>query len=626
MILKDFFRSSLAAALAVALAGCGASEPRIVVHAGAPVIVDPTPDKPGFDPRSARLRASAREVERVAGHAIVLHVDAALLSNDPTRYEETLVSAMTSLAKALDAIKGEDEKAFAHGAAKLEEIFARYDPIATEPKARFDAGGKRLVVDLGARPRELVPMGAVLVAMLDAYDDATDAKLSAGPPRTQADIEARFVWLTRTRPGRGSVVVHRRVARATNETRGAASREAESEVRLEVIELEGRATSPELRSRMQSWIVDELPRVEHEKRADKTLLARSSAILRAERVYDTWVERRFWELPEAKSEKLAVVLFPHGEPCHGEEATCAKSRPLSGVARIDIGMKLLAEARAADWDGKRAEHPTLVAKVVCPSSRDALGKPRDTCNASFAAHALATSEGKKKLLDAVTGARDPRFAAEVAASLGYAGPEEIRAYLRGLEGSPALYKEAARALVFGVWDRARGVLEEETRRAWATEKPELRAATVTVLAESRGKLHRHYADGYFERFEKEWGARVDEKTMTAFLDGPLRTFASVPRLWKALEPAARVSPFLAGLDRFLAAPEAALDEPRAVTLEALVARLCDDTATADLDRVHRALDAARRKSPENARAVGNAFDDSGPNRCRKKKDPDADRP
>jgi len=606
--------------LAVLAGGCGPSDPKIVVHAGAPVVVDPTPDKPGFDPRSARLRAAAREIEKVVGHPVVLHVDAALLSNDPRQFEETLSNAMVQLAKTLDGASHEDTLAFTNGTQKLEEIFARYEPLAREPRARFDAGGKRLVVELGQRPRELLPYFAVLNALLDAYDDTTEKKLAGATPNTQTEIAERFAWLTRTRPGRGSVVVHRAGAHASGESRAAVEREASADVRSKVIDLESRVDDAELRTKMQAWLVAELPRIEYARRDEKklALLPRDSAVFRADRAYDTWASRRFWDLPETLSVRFAEVLFPRGAVCRGDEASCARSRALSGLDRLDMGMKLLAEARAAGWDARKASHPELVAKVVCPSERDALGKPRETCNASFAAHALATAEGKKKLLDAVTSSRDPRFAAEVAATLGYANADDIRAYVRGLEGHPPLYKEAVRALVYGVWDKSRSVLEEETRRAWTTGQPDLRAATLTVLAESRGKLHRHYADGYFERFEKEWGGRIDERTVIAFLDGSPRGFAAVPRFWKALEPSARVSPFLGGLDRFLTSPPEVLDEPRTTTLEALVARLCDDKATADLERVHRALEAAARKSPDLARSVGNAVDDSVPKRCPKK--------
>lgn len=605
--------------------GCGPSDPKIVVHAGVPVVIDPAPDKPGFDPRSARLRASAREVENVVGHPVVLHVDAALLSNEPTQFEETLCEAMTALAKNLVGIKAEDPAAFSHGVAKLKEIFTRYEPLAKYPRARFDSGGQRLVVELGSHPRSLVPFEAVLDAMLDAYDDATDARISGATPRSQEEIAEHFAWLTRTRPGRGSVYVHRAEARATTEGRENAGREAQAHVRELVIGLEGKTAreSTELRGRMQAWLVDELPRIEYQKRDEKklALLPRDSAVFRSEREYDKWVERRFWELPEALAKRITDVLFPRGEPCHGSEATCAKGRALSGVPRLELGMALLAEARGAGWGSARAPHPTLVHAVICPAERDPLGKPRETCNASFAAHALATPEGRARLLSEVTSSRDPWMTAEIAATLAYASPDDIRGYLRGLERHPVLYKEAVRALVFGVWDKSRGVLEEETRKVWTTGDPELRAAALTVLAETRGSLHRHYADGYFERFEKEWGALVDDKTLAAFLDGSPRSFAAVPRIWKALKPSARVGPFLAGLDRYLSATPESLSEPRTTTLEALVARLCEGsspTDVADLDRVHRALEAVARRSAEHARSVGNALDDSAPKRCPKR--------
>lgn len=148
--------------MAAPLAACGPQEPRVVVHSGEPVIVDPKPDKPGFDPASARLRAASREVERAADHPIVLHVDAALLSNDPRAYESALVASMTGLANVLASLKSDDEKSFAFATKGLDEIFVRYEPLADPARAHFDRDGKRLVVETRARgrharPRALLP-------------------------------------------------------------------------------------------------------------------------------------------------------------------------------------------------------------------------------------------------------------------------------------------------------------------------------------------------------------------------------------------------------------------------------------------------------------------------------------
>jgi len=607
----------LASCLAV---GCGPSEPRIVVHADAPVVVDPAPDKPGFDPRSARLKAAGREVMRVSGRTLVLHVDAALLSNDPTRYEDALVSTLTSLARVLAGLEREDSPAFVFAMKPLEEIFVRYEPLAESPRAKLDAGGKRLVVETRARNLTEIPFYPVLLAVLDAYDDATEREMTGPAPAGDAAIERRFVWLTRTRPGRGSVVVAKAEAKVSADSREARGREAAAEIRLAVLDLEARADAPELRARMRAWLVGELPRLEALHRDPKrlALLPRDSAVFRAEAAYDAWVAKRFWELTAPQQEVLADQLFPRGAVCRGDEASCASARVLARVPRLDIGMKLLGEARSAGWDPKRSAHPELVARVVCPSQRDARGKPRETCNASFAAHAIATSEGRARLLAELVRAHDASFVSEVAATLSYAHPDDIRAFLRGFESAPKEYKEAVRALTTAAWDRARTVVEDETRRAYTTSDPDLRAATLTVLAETRGKLHRHYADGYFERFEKEWGAKIDPRTLGAFLEGAPARVADVPRLWRALDARAKVGPVAAALEAFLATPRDALEDPHAVTLEAWVARLCEDGTKDDLAKAHSALEGAARKGRDAAAAVGNALADSAPGKCRKK--------
>lgn len=612
-------RRSFVLAFALAVAACGPSEPKIVVHADAPVVVDPKPDRPGFDPRSARLRAAGHEVARISGRTLVLHVDAALLSNEPSRYEDALVASLVSLARVLDATKKDDAEAFAFATKSLDEVVLRYAPLAKDPRAHFEADQKRLVVETSARNPSEIPYFPVSIAFLDAYDDATERALAGTTPRSDADIERSFRWLVRTRPGRGSVVVFRAASRASAESREERARDAEAEVRLAVLDLEARADAPPLRAEMRRWLVGELPRIEAAHRDQKklALLPRDAKVFRADAAYDKFVEKRFWELSPKEQGALVDVLFARASLCRGDEATCAKGRPLAGVSRLDIGTKLLAEARDAGFVASRTAHPELVARVICPANRDPRGKPRETCNASFAALALATPEGRRRIVGEISRTRDPAFAEEIAATLGYADPDDVRAFLRATEGEPPIYRAIVRAILAAGLDRQRAALEDETRRAFASGTPELRAAALTVAAETRGSLHRHYADGYFERFEKEWGTTVDARLLGAFLEGAPARLSDVPKIWKAIDPKARTA-FTGHLDRFLATPADALAEAHTVTLEAIVARLCEDGTKDDLAKVHAALGSSSKKSPEAARAVANALDDSSPGRCKKK--------
>lgn len=611
---------------------CGAPDPRVVVRADAPIVVEPTPDGGGFDPRSARLRAAAREVERVAGHAVVLHVDGALVSNDARSLEESLGAATSALAQALAYAKETDPDAFAlavSAAPSLDRVAVRYAPLVPRgaPTARVvveGKGGRALVIELSDRigsGRELAPRGAILEAILDAYDDATEARFRGAPP-DPAHHEAYFAWLTRTRPGRGSVVVHRAAlrARGSDESRQAARRDAEARVRLAVLRLEERA-APELRARIEAWLVAELPRVAEGRAARQgalALLSRDDVVFEAERAYGRWVARRLRALPERGALLVADALFPRGRLCDEDDrapACRAVLPPEAGVDRTALGLSLLGELERAGFDPARTEHPALVTRVLCPARRDPLGRTHDACNPSFAASALATTPARARLVQALVDSRSPRLVAEVAATLHYARPEDVRALLAALDGHPALYKEAVRALVFGLSDRHRLVLDDEARRAWARGDAEHRAAALTILAESRGKLHPHYADGFFSRFAAEWGSAADAATVDAMLAGAPRLVAAVPRVWLGLAPGARAEPVISSVDALIATPDDALEEPAQATLTAVIARLCADHASADLARLRRALEAATQRHPEAGRRVANALDDAAPGRC-----------
>lgn len=468
-----------------------------------------------------------------------------------------------------------------------------------------------------------MPFYPVKFAFDEAWEGESGRRFADGMPSGEADRQAYFDWLVHTRPGSGSVLVKRAAARATPESREEREREAAASVRLRVLELAAATKNEELRARAEKWLVDELPRIENARRDEKklALLPRDSAYFEAERAYDKWVTKRLLSMPAPLAERLGDALFPRGTPCGAEEPRCASlSKSMPGVDRMALGFLLLDEARQAGFVSSRTDHPALVSRIVCPAERDARGKPSNTCNASFAAHVVSSPEGRTRLVRYVTesGGRTPgssAVASEVAATLTYARPEDTKAYLRALEGAPSLYKETVRALVFaGIHERD---VEEETRHAFTKGDPDLRAAAATALAKSKRAQHRHYSDGYFERFEKEWGTKLDAKTVNATLAGSPRSFVLIPLAWKALDDTAKVDPFLSGLDRLIDAPEETLDEPKTTTLSAFVRRLCEDKAYGELDRVHRALERAAKAKPENARRLGNAVDDSVPKRCPK---------
>ncbi len=606
------------------LSSCGAREPVmepvIVVHVGVPVSVSPQPEGPGFDPRSLRLRAASREVERICGHSVTLHVDAALLSNEPATFELTLVDAVGDLARALSAWKEELPESFALLGPRLTSVWVRYNPLAKEPRVFVDDA--RLSISVAARPSTLIPREPLLRALRIAYEDAErrrfgGAQADSIPAKERA---AYFAYLTRTHPGRGLVIEWTARSSLERESQEISGMNAHAEVVLFVLRLvELSGGDPELRTLMERWLAEQTQRLRSPREDPKrlALLPRDAPFFRAERAYGKWVERRFSSLPERESALLAELLFERGPLCGPEEPGCRAKLPLPDVDRFPLGMGLVDGWRSAGYELARSPGPELVKSVVCPGERDARGQVHGGCNPSFAAVAIASPGTRGRLLRVLLDSRDPRFVAEVIATLEYARSEDLVALLRGLEPQPALYLEAFRTAVEGPGDRHRAALDDEGKRAWSTGRPELRAASLVALAESRGKLHPHHADGFFARFEKEWGARIDARTLGAFLDGSPRAFASVPRFWLALEPSARVDPLLTRLDGFLRVKPESLEESQEKTLTSLVARLCESNAKADIDRIHTILEGQIRRRPELGPRLSKVLEDTRPGRCPK---------
>src|SRR5262249_47260168 len=163
-----------------------------------------------FDPRSARLAQATRELTEVAGHPIEIELDAALLPEWRSSFEEELIGAIENIGRDLLALKEGHPRVFERAASTLHKVACRYRASSERAEAHFVADGGVLTVAEPAKST-LVPRGLVegaLVEELEAHLDALYRTKGPGdvPPDERA---AYFEYVTRTRPGYGNLAESR---------------------------------------------------------------------------------------------------------------------------------------------------------------------------------------------------------------------------------------------------------------------------------------------------------------------------------------------------------------------------------------------------------------------------------
>ena len=98
---------SLAVVLCLAFA-CTSNQ-RVAVKTQVSVTIDPAPRELPYDPRAARLVSAYRQLTDIAEHPIELALDAAVVPEFRSSFEEALIDAFTSMARDLDELRRADD-------------------------------------------------------------------------------------------------------------------------------------------------------------------------------------------------------------------------------------------------------------------------------------------------------------------------------------------------------------------------------------------------------------------------------------------------------------------------------------------------------------------------------------
>lgn len=618
-------RPLLVVLVAASLAACGGEGGPVRVTNDVSVTITPTPDALPFDPRSARLRAATDQLTREVGHPVAFQLDAAVASAFRADFERELVSAIERVVREVIAWKRDEPESAARTLLAFRRVECHYSALVKTHEATFDAGEGVLRVVLPARPESLVPGGSVYDAFFVEDDTFRDRAFSlvTGQAITPDNARAVFAYLVRTRAGYGSLYERRRHREARE--RGAPdelAHDPHAEVVLRVLRVEAvaKGMDEDLARKARAWLLEQLGWFHHAYgRADDLSKAGEGTPFRAaEAAYARWITSL---LPAATAEeRLRVVEKVY-------EAAAPEAFP--GVDRFGLGLAVLDDwvrAGRPRTAGERDPRLAAMDHVLCPSSRNARGEhSRDHGCASaqrgFIAFAVATPERRARLAKAMDARDDDALAEQIFVTL--RGTINRRAAREGAADpgievfrllDPKGKSWRAAVDVFATdRDRDRG---EIGRMIWSTQ-PARRGSALYLLAEDRSHLDAYYADNFWRDFARSFGAPVDRATLAAMLDHGPRAFALVPGMWLGLARSfGRADVLVPRLDALL--PDATSPAAPGILrpLSAVISRLCDEKAAADLGAVHAYLAGRVRARPAEQRALAIAIRDTGPSGCK----------
>lgn len=572
---------------AALLSSCAPSRTTVDLRTRVAVTITPAPDVLPFDPRAARISSATAQLAEVAGHYIALDVDAAMVPEHRSRFEEALGEAFENMARDLAELRKSEPEIFAYGVPLVERVSLRYDATLTRDDSSLDLATHTLTIRGPARTDALVRQWSLHHALGLAYGKhAMERFASVAPSAIPAEERrAYFRFLTSSLPGRGFPDDHE-----AKTARDLASSPRATRV-LAVLRLaEVAAGDAELSRDIQRWLVMAdgyfvSPYVHTP--ALVRALPQDCEWKRAETAYAKWLVATYPRLEEPDRIALLHSVFVRSFTTE-RAADGGRSYPSFAWPTIDryaFGLRIIDE-----W--RKAGHPTPMSSprvsseqelIACPNALDREYHVAPRCEYDWYRFALETDEGRKRLATSLLERNDPKLTAttfeNVRSAISDHPLETSVALLRAVEKSDVVWSAGMRVLASQTIAAGDAFLLEEAQRLWR-ERPSGRGLVLLVVAQLD-----QYDNGNVDwrGFGDAFGTKVSAAELDSYLSEGPTAMALVPVVWPALGKGySRAASIVPRLDAYLADTSHEGGQRQYGTLSRIIGRMCAEKNQEDL--------------------------------------------
>jgi len=612
-----------AALIATALPAChiGApAAPTVIVDPGNTIIViraDGTPvDKLPFDRRAAKLEQATQQLATMAGHPIGFQIEASLITEERSGFEERLTRSIEVVAQELGSLKQRRPEAFAWGSQMLHWIECRYDATARRPTRQLDM--KRGVLKLVIPPEtlELIERGAIYQELDKAFDQYLESRWSSvQPDSVQASERMQyFEYLTRVASSWRKAEPLRTPESFARDERGEVIRKV---IRLHELMAEGAE-----RAEVRTWILEQgrhFTDAYLRHAAVVQISPAGSSFHRAETAWVQWLNGNLSRLDDDQRLQLARMVFVR--PFNPDQHV-RRFAPFAFPGFDTLGFAI---GIADEWvragrpsvDADQSKRAELFEHIVCPYERDEKGNfsRARRCNHDMYELAIDTREGSARLLRFLLDKRDPRLTdAAFVSVLQKGSAQNVMDWWRGVEGHEETWRRATMILAEHGENKAPALMIDESARLWK-KHPGRRGTVLYLLANLDPYGHGNVP---WERFADSFGAQIASAEFASFLDQSHRAVSKQHVVWKALGPEwDRAAVIVPRLDAWMDHPrlrDANFQDPY-TSLRGLVQRLCQEGRAAEVSRVGQFLRDRVRRHPSEERGFHELIEETAQPRC-----------
>lgn len=574
---------SISASLLLLLVACAPAAKGVTIDNKVTVVITPRPDRMPFDPRSARLSAATDQLAEAAGHPIAIDVDAAMVPEFKSSFEEALGKSFEEMALDLKELKRESPDAFAWGVPQVEHVSLRYDATLTRDDVTFDASAHAIRVKGPARRDSLVPAGTLYGPIAQAYSDFVRGRYANMRP-SQVPVAERRTYFSALTGG-----LPRSSRNRPKESSNLADA-PEAKLILDIFELRGLpGNDASLLKSIDGWLHGRADffRDAYINRADVVRqLPPSCAFHAAEAAYAKWMLDVFRAPETTEPQRLEIekeiYVVSYTSERERQDGRTHPSWAWPTIDRFAFGLSVV-----DDW--RKAAHPTPITQprvtpsqafIVCPKGEPHTSYGGLDCKEDFYRFAVESPGGPKRLVSALVERNDPEFATVTFYAI-HGQPDQL-ALLRALEPSPVVWSAGMRRLTDAIHNDGNRDLLEESQRIWL-ERPAYRPLVLRLLAHMDIYDHGNVP---WREFAESYGQKASRSDLDAYLHEGSDAMGHLPLVWPALDRGySRAEIIIPKLDAFLADKARNESHNNASphdTLRGIIARMCAEKNTADL--------------------------------------------